>query len=162
MGQEKKNKKCIETKRFSYKFTPLMLGLCIAVLLLCVAGIIVSVWRIVEFGIRDFYDVIKYPFLIAICVFCIAFVISAFCISQYVVDNEHFTTQFGFLKTKYLIKNITALTFDRDANKLTINFGEEYAVIAVNPEWNEELVRALMDINSSIDYSFTLTDVKKK
>ncbi len=162
MGQEKKNKKMIEAKRFAYKFTPLMLGLCIAVLLLCVAGIIVSVWRISEFGIRDFYDVIKYPFLIAICVFCITFVICALVRSQYVVDGEHFTTQFGFLKTKYAVKTITALTFDRDVNKLTIHFSEEYAVIAVNPEWNEELVRALMDINSNIDYSFTLTDVKKK
>ncbi len=162
MGQEKKNKKMIESKCFQYKFTPLMLGLCVAVLLLCVAGIIVSVWRIIEFGIRDFYDVIKYPFLIAVCVFCIVFVVCALCRSQYVVDGENFTTQFGFLKTKYPIKTITALTFDRDANKLTVNFGEEYAVVAVNPEWNEELVRAIMDINPSIDYSFTLTDVKKK
>ena len=158
----KKNTTTMETKRFQYKFTPLMFWLCIAVLVLCAVGIGVSVWRIVEFGIESFYDVIKYPFLIAVCVFCIAFVISAFCRSQYLVQGEELITQFGFLKTKYSIKNITAVVFDRDTNKLTVNFGEEFAIIAVDPAWNEELVRALLAINPSIDYSFTLTEATKK
>jgi hypothetical protein len=157
--QDKKNKNT-QVKRFSYTFTPVMLVLIIGVLLLCSAGIAVSIWRIVQFGIKSFNDVIKYPFLIAVCVFCIVFVISVFIRSQYIVSGDKLITQFGFIKSSYDIKKITALTFDRDTNKLTVNFGEEYALLAVNPEWNEQLVRAILDVNNSIDYSFTLTEIK--
>ena len=157
--QEKKNKNT-EAKRFSYTFTPVMLVLIIGVLLLCGAGIAVSVWRIVQFGIKGFNDVIKYPFLIAVCVFCIVFVVCVFIRSQYVVSGDKLITQFGFIKSSYDIKKITALTFDRDTNKLTVYFGEEYMLLAVNPTWNEQFVRAILDVNSSIDYSFTLTEIK--
>ena len=158
---KKNNKQQSEIKTFQYKFTSMLLCLCVAVLLLCAAGIGVSIWRIVQYGIQDFNDVIKYPFLIAVCIFCIVFVVCVLCRSQYLVDGEHVVMQFGFIKTKYEIKKITALTFDRDANKLTVRFGEEYAMLAVNPEWNEQFVQAITDINGAIEYSFTLTEIKK-
>lgn len=159
---EKKNEKKnnVEIKRFVYQFTPVMLLLIIGVLLLCGAGIGVSVWRIVQFGVKSFNDVIRYPFLIAVCLFCIVFVVCVFIRSQYVVAGETLTTQFGFIKSTYDIKKITAMVFDRDTNKLTVNFGEEFIVLSVNPVWNEQFTRAILDANDAIDYSFTLTEIK--
>ncbi len=156
--QNKKNKNT-EPKRFSYTFTPVMLVLIIGVLLLCSAGIAVSIWRIVQFGIKGFNDVIKYPFLIAVCVFCIVLMISLLIKSQYIVDDKHFTTQYGFVKSRFLIKDVTSIVYNTDTKKLTLKFAEEFATFTVNPDWNEQLVRALLAVNPNIDYSFTLTDV---
>ena len=148
-------------KAFKMKFSPTIVLLCIAVLALCGVGIGVSIWRIARFGIKEFTDVIKYPFLIAVCIFCIVIVISILIRSQYVVSGETFITHFGVVKTKFSIKEITSLLLDRDLYKLSIYFGEQFTVISVSPTWNEELVRALLDINPNIDYGFTLTEPPK-
>ena len=160
MEKKINDKNNVQPKCFAYKFTPVMLMLIVGVLLLCSAGIGVSVWRIIEFGVKTFNDVIKYPFLIGVCLFCIVFVVCVFIRSQYVVSGEKLTTQFGFVKSSYDIKKMTAMVFDRDTNKLTVNFGEEFIVLSVNPEWNEPFTRAILDANDAIDYSFTLTEIK--
>ena len=58
-----------EAKYFKFRFTPMMLILAIAVLILFAVGIALSVWRIIKDGIHGFGDVLKSPFLIAICLF---------------------------------------------------------------------------------------------
>lgn len=156
-----KKKEAQTVKRFKIKFTPTIICLCIAILLLCGVGIGISVWRIVRFGINGFNDVIKYPFLIAVCLFCILIVVGILIRSQYIVDGETFITQFGIIKTKVSIKEMTSLLLDRDLYKLSIYFGEQFSVISVSPTWNEELVRALLDVNPSIDYGFTLAEPPK-
>lgn len=156
-----KRKEDSSVKRFKIKFSPAILVLCVAILLLCLVGIGVSVWRINRFGINGFNDVIKYPFLIAVCLFCIVIVISLLIRSQYLVNGETLITQFGIIKSKSSVKEITSILLDRDLNKLTVYFGEQYSVISVSPEWNEDLVRALLAVNPNIDYGFTLTDPPK-
>ena len=143
---------------FKIKFSTTVIILCIAVLALCGAGIGVSVWRILEHGVRSFADALKSPFLIAVCLFCIVIVIALLIKSQYVVEDERFFTQFGFIKSRFSIKEVTTLVLDCQKNKLTMKFGEEFFVITVNPTWQENLVRALLAVNPDIDYSFTLTD----
>lgn len=157
---EKKNDK-LQEQRFKIKFSPVIIILCIAILALCGLGIGISIWRIVTFGIKTFNDVLKYPFLIAVCVFCIAIVVSLLIRSQYVVDEKHFITQYGFIKSKFVIKEITSILLDQDVQKLTLHFGEAYTVLSVSPQWNEALVRALLAVNPNIDYGFTLTDKKE-
>lgn len=148
-----------ETKIFKCKLTPALLALSIAVLALCGAGIGISIWRIVQFGIHSLTDVIKYPFLIAVCVFCIVLEISIYCKTQYAVNATELTVQFGFIRSRYALNKITALVYDRDTNKLSVYFGEEFILLSVAPDWQEAFVRALMEINPAIDYSFTLADV---
>lgn len=153
-----KNKKQTQKQIFRLKFSPAILTLAIAVLALCGVGIGISIWRIVRFGVKDLNDVIKYPFLIAVCVFCIALMISILVKSQYMVDDEYFTTQYGFIKSKFAIRDVTSIVLDSDVKKLAVRFGEQYTVVSVSPEWNEALVRALLAVNPSIDYGFTLSD----
>ena len=99
-----------EAKYFKYKFTTLLILLSIAVLLLCVAAIVVSIYQISRFGVQQPLDVFKYPFLIGVSIFCIVIVVSLLIKSQYIVDNAHITTQFGFIKSKTDIKTITVST----------------------------------------------------
>ncbi|MBQ8685187.1 MAG: PH domain-containing protein [Clostridia bacterium] len=154
----KNSKPKIEKSIFKLQFSKNIYWLCVAVYLLCAAGTALSVWRIVKFGIHGFNDVIKYPFLIAVCLLCIVLVTAILIRSQYIVDDTHFITQYGLIKSKFVIKDVTSVTLDTDAKKLTVKFGEQYMVVSVSPEWNEKLVRALLAVNPNIDYGFTLSD----
>lgn len=160
MRMDKKNLKN-EWKFFRYKLTPVLVLLSVLVILLSAAGIGVTVYRmILNGGVLTPTDFLKYPFLIAVCVFCIAIIVALLIKSQYVVTDEEFITQFGFIKTKYVIKNITAIEHDRDVNKMNVKFGEDYCVLSCNAEWADDFVRALLKVNPDIDYSYTLTENK--
>lgn len=154
--KDKKTKN--ETVCFKIKFSKTIYFLCVAIFLLCGAGLGVSVWRIARFGITGFTDALKSPFLIAICIFCIVLVVSILARSQYALDDKHLFTQYGFVKSKFVVKDMTSMVLNTETKKLTVYFGEQFIVLSTLPEWSEELVRALLKINPNIDYSFTLTD----
>ncbi len=145
-----------EAKYFKYQFTKLMVLLAILVLLFCGVGIGISVYRIYRFGVHGFIGFLQSPFLILICLFAIALVCAVLVKSQYVVTDTHYITQFGFIKSKYLIKDVTALVLDSDTKKLTVYVGEEYSVLSMTPQWQDEFIAALRKINPNIDFSFTL------
>ena len=157
MKKEKKESVC-----FKIKFTKTIYLLCAAIFLLCAAGLGVSVWRIYRFGINGFSDALKSPFLIAICLFCIVLVICMLVKSQYCVDDKHLITQYGFIKSKFVVKDMTSMVLNTETKKLTVYFGEQFIVLSTAEDWNEELVRALLKINPNIDYSFTLMDTPDK
>ncbi len=143
---------------FRYKFSPTMLLLCGLVLLLCLAGIAVSVYRmIVNGGILTFYDFLKYPFLILICVFCMVLIIALLIKSEYSLIDNQLVTRFGLIKSKYDVLKITALTHDRELSKLQINFGEEFFVLLLDSAWADDFVSELIKINPDVDYTYTLT-----
>ena len=151
-----------EAKTFKIKFSKLIIGLCIAIYILCSVGVGLSVWRIIRFGIHGFSDALQSPFLIAVSAFCIVLVTAILIKSQYIVDKTHFTSQYGFIKSKFAIKEITSIVLDTDTKKLTLYFGEQFMVVSGSPSWNEEFVRALLAVNPDIEYSFTLTENKEK
>ena len=63
-----KENSAMETKSFPIKFSKKILFSCIGVFLLCGAGIAVTVLRIIKNkGLHDFTDILKFPFLIAVC-----------------------------------------------------------------------------------------------
>lgn len=159
----KHNKTPKPVQRFKIKFPLVILFLSVAVYVLCALGITASIWRIVKFGIRNFNDVTKYPFLLAVCAFCIVLITSILTSSYYFVQDGKLVTQFGFIKTSYTIKEIKALVLDCDSQKLTVTFENgQYMTLTVNADWNELLVRDILNENSDIDYSFTLSDVPEE
>lgn len=154
-------KKQIDSRQlnyFKFRFTATMITLAIAVLLLCLAGITLSILRIIDEGIHGFGDALKSPFLILICLFGIIIVVAMLIRSRYIVTEKDFITQFGFIKSRFAIKTITSILLDTEKKKLTVYMGEEYFVVTTNPEWNNDLVQALRSVNKDIDFSFTMTD----
>ena len=145
-------------KYFKYKFTKLMIGLAIASIVLCLGGIAISIYRITTYGLRELTDYLTSPLLIGICLLCIAIVIALLIRSRYIVTQEHYITQFGFLKSKFPIKDITAVVLDTSKNKLTIKMGEQYSILSLSPEWTHDFVQALRNANPQIDYSFTTAE----
>jgi len=101
------------------------------------------------------------PLLIAISLFCIVIIIALLVKSQYIVDDTHYTTQFGFVISRFPIKDITALVLDMDTKKLTVYMGEQFSVLSLSPEWNDEFIAALRAVNPDIEFSFTLADKEK-
>ena len=144
--------------RFKIKFPKSILWICVAIYALCGVGVGISVWRMVRFGVGTFFDVLKYPFLIVVCLLCVVIVTSVLIKSEYIVDEQFLISKFGVVKSKFSIKEITSIVLDSDAKKLTVYFGEQFTVLSVMPEWNEDLSRALLKVNPDIDYSFTFSD----
>ena len=151
-----------EAKYFKYRFTPLILVLAIAVIILFIGGIALSAWRIAKEGIHGVSDVLKSPFLIAICIFGIVVVISILIRSRYIVTQDTFTTQFGIIKSKFQIQNFTSVLLDTDNRKLTVYMGEEFFVVTTNPAWNNDFVQALREAKPDLTFSFTLTEKEDK
>ena len=74
------------------------------------------------------------------------------------MDKTCLITQYGFIKTKFEIKDITEMTLDTQTQKLTVKFGEPFMVFSLCEKWSDKLIKAILEINPDIDYSFTLTD----
>ena len=157
----KNSSKPNEATFYKIKFTKLIIILAIAVLVFCTAGIGFCVYQIILHGIIDFYDVMKYPFLLLVSSFCISLVIAILIKSQYVIDKTYLTSQFGFIKSKYEIKNISSVLLDMNTNKLTVQCNEEFFVISLQKDWNEAFIHDLLKVNPNIDYSFTFSDENK-
>ena len=146
---------------FKIQFPKSIFLLCIAIYVLCAVGVGLSVWRISRFGVGSFYDVLKYPFLIFVCLICVVIVTSVLIKSEYIVEEPFFISRFGLIKSKFNVKEITSMLFDSDAKKLTLYFGEQFLTLSVSPLWQEDLARALLKINPDIEYSFTFSDPPK-
>lgn len=153
--QRKKN---TERQYFPYRFTKAMLILCIASLFLCLVGIGVSVFRMARYGVKDFNDFIRYPFLILICAFAIVVLVSLLIRSGYVVTTEYLYSNFGFLKSKTDIKKITSVSCDLQENKTTVRFGEDFCVLTLPAGEGEKLAKALLAVNPNIECDFTLDE----
>lgn len=143
-------------KSFKYRFTTTMKILLIVALVLCAAGLAVSIYRIWHEGIDEFIDALQSPLLIAICLFAIAFIISVLIKSQYEVTDKHYISRFGFVKSRYLIKDVTKIELDSDTKKLTVFVGEEYMVLSICPDQNDAFVQAMREANKKIEFTFTL------
>lgn len=139
-----------------------MIVLLIVALALCVAGLIVSIFRIRNEGIHGFTDALQSPLLIAICVFAIVFIISVLIKSQYVVTDKHYVSQFGFVKSRFLIKDVTKIELDSDTKKLTVFVGEQFMILSLPPEQNDAFVQAMREVNKDIDFSFTLATAQEE
>lgn len=139
-----------------------MIALAIAILVLFTAGIALSVFRIMKYGVNEFSDVLKSPLLIAICLFGIVVVTAMLIQSRYVITKDMFITQFGFIKSKFAIRDFTSILLDTDSKKLTVYMGEEFFVVCTDPNWNNDFVQALRDVKPDIEFSFTLTSKEDK
>ena len=133
-----------------------MIALLIVALVLCAAGLAVSIYRLYNEGVHGFTAALQSPLLIVICVFAVVFIISVLAKSQYVVTEKHYISQFGFVKSRFLIKDVTKIELDSDTKKLTVFVGEQYMVLSIVPEQNDAFVQAMRNINPKIDFSFTL------
>lgn len=147
---------------FKITFSKIIYILAVAVFPLCGISVALSVYRIVNFGITSFTDVLKYPFLILVSLFLIAVVVALLIKSQYVVKPNTLVVQYGFIKSSFDLKAVTSMTLDLTTNKLTIYTGEQFLVLATDREWSETFIRAILDENPSIEYTYVFSEPENK
>lgn len=129
-------------------------------LVLSVAGIILSAYRLLKSGLHSFYECLQYPFLIAVCLFAIVVVAAVLIKCEYRVSGTELILCHGFLKTHISLSQITEAVSDTDTDKiyLTLTDTEGKLVLSTTHDRRESLVRALLDGNPAIDYGFTMRE----
>ncbi|MDD6995212.1 MAG: hypothetical protein SPH68_06640 [Candidatus Borkfalkiaceae bacterium] len=162
MKQNKTNNKKTTYATFPLKKSRAIVLLSAGALALSLAGIALSSYRLYQSGVHSFYDCLKYPFLIAVCLFAIAVVLGLFIRSEYRVSKTELIVCYGFIKSRLPLSQISAVTSDTDSDKIyvTLPDTEGQMVIDTAPDKREDFVRALLQGNPSIDYGFTLREKK--
>ena len=158
----KKEKPTAEKKIFRFKFNLATLVLIILGMLLCLAGIATSIWRLIKEAPQGLTEILQSPLLICVCLFGLTVLISMLIRSQYEVDEKNITVRFGIIKSATPIKDVTALELDKDNDKLSLFVGESYSVILVNKEWNDSFVNAVQSVNPKVEYSLVMAKNKPK
>ena len=147
-------------KVFPFRHNTVSVLLCILALLLCAAGVGMSVYRIISEGLEDFTKVLQSPFLILICLFLAAVIIAILIKSEFIVEGGELITRFGFIKSRLAIATITKMEHDRGTHKLTVYCGEEFTVLTLKKEWEDDIVHEICSVNKDIELSFTMTENK--
>ena len=88
----KKKTAPVQKKCFRFQFTPVVLLMSAAALLVCALGIALSVYNIFKSGLHSFTDFLKYPFLILISIALAVIVVALLIKSQYIVDDKNFSS----------------------------------------------------------------------
>lgn len=145
-------------KTFKYKFTTTTLVLIYLGLALSVAGIALNTFNIFSEQVwlytNNAFDIIRYVLVYLISVALSVILISLLVSSYYSVDEKHFKTSFGIIKSSYDVKKIKLINIDRATNKLSVYFDEnKYIVIVVKKEWHDDFVDALLKVNPEIEFS---------
>ena len=152
----------IAIKVSKMKFPLYIFGVCAGIFLLCLTSVVLSIWRIVKYGIQNPTEILSYPLLFVIAVFCIVITISLLIKSQYVINENELIVQYGFLKNKYDVKKITAISLDGDTKKLRIDLENGYILLSFLQEDAEAFSRVILQVNPKIEYKFTFPESNKK
>lgn len=144
--------------KFRYRFSKLTYWLIIAGIALSVVGFGLNLFVCIKNGISSavdpVYPIIQYTLMFAVTIALFAILLSILISSYYLVDKEQIVTSFGFIKSKYKIKDIETIELDRNTNKLSVYFSNDtFVVIVVKEEWYSQFVQAILDINPKIEYS---------
>lgn len=156
----KRNEQQKSGKVFPFRHNTLSVIFCIFALLLCAIGAGLSVYRIVQNGIKEITDLLQSPFLIAVCVFCAVVILSVLIKSEFIVTDTQLITRFGIIKSTLELSSVTSMEHDRTTHKLTVYCGEEFTVFTLKPEWADSLTHEICVANPNIDFSFTMTENK--
>ena len=152
----KKDKKT--TVYFNIKLPVGILLACIGVAALGLAGCVLSIWRLINFGAGTPWDIVKYAVLIPVCVFCIVIALSVVFYSKYTITNAWLVQTFGLFHERFIIKEIRSVLLNSETHKLTVYTETQTIAVFITPNENERFVRALTNINPDIEYGFTLAD----
>ena len=144
--------------KFKYKFTTLALVLICFGIALALVGIGLNTYNIFAERVwlyeNNTLQVIRYVLVYFVSIALAIILISLLVSSYYSVDEKHFKTSFGIIKSSYNIKTIKLIHLDRTTNKLSVYFDDnKFIVIVVKKEWHDEFIDTLLKANPEIEFS---------
>lgn len=159
----------LPVRHFPFRFTPLILALCVGGVLLCAASFGFSTWQFVDFvrtgDLTSPYEWIKYVLWYGASLALSAFIVSMLIRSRYTLDDDTLTVQFGFVKQRFAISKIYSVHLFRGAKKLAVYFDDfhtDYIGIVIAEEHWDEFVRALTERSPRIGFTFSTAEEEEQ
>lgn len=143
-------------KTFRLHYSKLIVALSFVTLAVCIGGFALNVWRFIDRGgFTDFYTAIEFLIVAAVTVFAPVLLLTVVFHSTYTVDGKEFATNFGFIKSKFSISEMTELVYNVQKRKLAVYTGENYMVFRLEEEWDKAFISALQAANKHLLYNET-------
>lgn len=144
---------------YKFKFSKGVIALLIALLVLGIAAIVFTVYRMFIYGFSSVSLVIQYVVLIIFGLLAIIVVISMLIRSVYKVTEKEIVLWFGIIKSSYKIKDIESIHLFTKTNKLVLYFkNEKYTIVVVNPAWYNEFIKDVLSHNLNIRYDVSISE----
>ena len=157
-----------DQKRYPFRFTPLMLALFWAGLLLSLAGLALTVWRFSAFlmdGVFSALGWVQYIILFLVAIFLAVLLASFLIRSEYVIGEKYILLRLGLIPVKYPLKELKHIHLFRGSNKLALYFeGEKpaYTAVVIAPSQFEDFTQELLSRCPSADFSFSTPEEEEE
>lgn len=146
-------------KTYRFKLSVAATVGCVAGILLGLAGIGVTAYRIYKYGFSSAQLIIQHVVVLLVSALAIALFAAILIRSVYKLTDKTLVLWFGFIKSEYKIADIEAVHLFTKTNKLVLYFKDEkYTVIVVKPEWYRELTQEIIARNKNIRYDVSTDD----
>ena len=146
-------------KSYRFKLSVAATVGCVAGILLGLAGIGVTAYRIYKYGFSSAQLIIQHVVVLLVSALAIAVFAAILIRSVYKLTDKTLVLWFGFIKSEYKIADIEAVHLFTKTNKLVLYFKDEkYTVIVVKPEWYRELTQEIIARNKNIRYDVSTDD----
>lgn len=146
-------------RTYKFKLSKTVFALCILAILVAIAGIIYTAYRIGKYGFSEPALIIQHIVILLFAALAIVIFLSILIRSVYKVSDKEIILWFGIIKSSYKIGDIESIHLFTKTNKLVIYFKDEkYTVIVVKPEWYNEFTKDILSKNDSIRYDVSTTD----
>ncbi len=146
-------------KTYRFKLSVAATVGCVAGILLGLAGIGVTAYRIYKYGFSSAQLIIQHVVVLLVSALAIAVFAAILIRSVYKLTDKTLVLWFGFIKSEYKIADIEVVHLFTKTNKLVLYFKDEkYTVIVVKPEWYRELTQEIIARNKNIRYDVSTDD----
>lgn len=146
-------------KTYRFKLSVAATVGCVAGILLGLAGIGVTAYRIYKYGFSSAQLIIQHVVVLLVSALAITVFAAILIRSVYKLTDKTLVLWFGFIKSEYKIADIEAVHLFTKTNKLVLYFKDEkYTVIVVKPEWYRELTQEIIARNKNIRYDVSTDD----
>lgn len=143
-------------KKFQYEFSKLIKILIFVALVLCALGLALNVWRVVNVGADNFYSTLQYVLIFAVTIGAPIVLISMLISSGYEITDQHIVSNFGIIKSRFKLDDVSKLVYVTSKNKLFVYFKDDtYMNIIVNEKWIQEFIGCVLEKRKKIEIEYT-------
>lgn len=146
-------------KTYKFKFSKLITALCIIAIVLALAAVAFTVYRIYMYGFTSPMLIIQHVAILIVAALALVIFISVLIRSVYKITESEIVLWFGIVKQIFKIADIESIHLFTKTNKLVLYFkNDKYTVIVVKPEWYNEFTKEILARNDKIRYDVSTTD----
>ncbi len=131
--------------KYKYKFTPIVIALLIALILIAVACIGLNVYRLIDNLVKNneinVMNWISYGIIIVLSLFAIVIVVSMFISSYYYITDKKVVLKWGLIKNEIELAQVKQIKLTAVKRRLELIFEDEsFFVIVTDEVWFEKFV----------------------